>query len=71
MRRFALRCLVTGHQDLMQWERARVYLACVECGRETRGWDLSCRSGLAPSEIASPSEQREQTIIGCTGREAY
>lgn len=35
-----LRCLVHGHQDLCHFEPRRVFLGCVECGRETPGWTL-------------------------------
>lgn len=33
-------CLVGRHQDLLHFDARRVFLGCVECGRETRGWTL-------------------------------
>ena len=47
MRRLSLRCLMLGHDDRIQRASDRMFLECAECGRETRGWNLSNRSSRA------------------------
>ena len=47
MRRLSLRCLMLGHDDRIQRASGRMFLECAECGRETRGWNLSDRSSRA------------------------
>ena len=37
-RRLSLKCLFLGHEDWIRRTSDRVYLECLECGRETRGW---------------------------------
>ena len=32
-------CGFQGHDNLMQFERERVFLRCVSCGHETPGWE--------------------------------
>jgi hypothetical protein len=34
-------CGLGGHDNLMHFEKDRMYLRCVSCGRETPGWELS------------------------------
>jgi hypothetical protein len=34
-------CGVRGHENLMQFERERLFLRCLSCGRETPGWELN------------------------------
>ncbi len=34
-------CSLHGHDNLMHFEKHRVYLQCVSCGRQTPGWTLS------------------------------
>jgi hypothetical protein len=41
MRRLNFKCLMLGHDDRIRRTRERMYLECAECGRETRGWDLT------------------------------
>ena len=47
MRRLSLRCLMLGNDDRIQRASGRMFLECAECGRETRGWNLSDRSSRA------------------------
>ena len=54
MHRFAFICLVAGHDDRVRCGNGRIYLECVECGRQTRGWDVSHRAGNEPARL-SPS----------------
>ena len=34
----SLRCWLLGHEDLVRTTRGRLYLECMECGRQTPGW---------------------------------
>jgi len=34
-------CGLHGHDNLMQFEKDRVFLSCVSCGHETPGWELT------------------------------
>jgi hypothetical protein len=44
LRRLSIRCLLTGHEDLIRRDSDRMYLECSDCGRTTRGWTLgACR----------------------------
>ena len=35
---FSLRCWLLGHEDLVRTTTGRLYLECMECGRQTAGW---------------------------------
>lgn len=42
-------CGLHGHDNLLQFERDRMFLRCATCGHESPGWDVSesavaCRS---------------------------
>ena len=39
-RGLSFKCLVFGHEDCIHRAPGRLYLECLECGRETRGWTL-------------------------------
>jgi hypothetical protein len=34
-------CSFQGHDNLMHYDRDRVYLKCVSCGHESPGWELT------------------------------
>lgn len=34
-------CGLHGHDNLLQFERDRMFLRCVSCGHETPGWELT------------------------------
>ncbi len=34
-------CGLHGHDNLLQFERDRMFLRCVSCGHETPGWELA------------------------------
>jgi hypothetical protein len=34
----SLRCWLLGHEDLVRTTTGRLYLECMECGRQTPGW---------------------------------
>lgn len=33
-------CGVQGHEEMVQFDRGRMFLRCVTCGHETPGWDV-------------------------------
>ena len=35
-----VKCMFTGHEDFIRSREQRVFLTCVNCGRETHGWEL-------------------------------
>lgn len=47
----SFRCWLLGHEDFLRCAHDRLYLECIECGRETKGWPIgkSNRSGEAGS----------------------
>ncbi len=73
MCRFAVRCLMMGHDDRVRWVRGRMYLECAECGRETRGWNLSDRSGKPVAQPVSPriSPHRMRWIFSLITRRRF
>jgi hypothetical protein len=34
-------CALHGHDNLMQFEKDRMFLECVSCGRQSPGWALT------------------------------
>jgi len=34
-------CGLHGHDQLMQFEKGRLYLQCASCGHESPGWDVT------------------------------
>lgn len=34
-------CGIHGHDNLLQFERDRMFLKCVSCGHESPGWELT------------------------------
>lgn len=34
-------CGLHGHDNLLQFERDRMFLRCVSCGHETPGWEIT------------------------------
>ena len=37
----SFRCWLLGHEDFVRCAPDRLYLECIECGRETKGWRIS------------------------------
>ena len=35
-----LLCAVRGHDEYLRFQANRVFLECIECGRETPGWNI-------------------------------
>lgn len=33
-----VRCFFLGHADVLRFDKRRMFLACVDCGRESVGW---------------------------------
>jgi hypothetical protein len=40
-RGLSLRCWIFGHEDWVRRAPGRLYLECLDCGRETAGWTTS------------------------------
>jgi len=38
-------CALHGHDNLLQFEQARMYLRCVTCGHESPGWTIDTTAG--------------------------
>ena len=38
LRRLSVKCWFMGHDDWIRRTPDRLYLECIECGRETQGW---------------------------------
>jgi hypothetical protein len=56
---FALRCRLFGHQDGRRCEAGRVYLECLECGRETPGWLIGKTNSPAPRAAEPRASERK------------
>lgn len=37
----AIFCGLLGHEDLLQFQRDRMFLRCLSCGHESSGWELN------------------------------
>jgi hypothetical protein len=48
------KCLIVGHDDFVRRAPNRMYLECAECGRATKGWDLT-REPAVPADGLGPS----------------
>jgi hypothetical protein len=48
-------CGLHGHDNLMQFERARMFLKCVSCGHETPGWEIT----EPPPEVIAAHQAEE------------
>jgi hypothetical protein len=57
-------CGLHGHDTYLQFEHDRMFLRCVSCGHESRGWELDAeppavqldeapRKALAPASLVS------------------
>jgi hypothetical protein len=55
MRWVRVRCLMLGHDDRIRRVAGRMYLECAECGRETRGWNVTPDAVVPPAPGRTPS----------------
>ena len=56
-------CGLHGHDNLLQFERDRMYLRCVSCGHETPGWELTeTRPAVAVREEVRPAMVSAQLV---------
>jgi hypothetical protein len=51
-------CGLRGHDDLLQFQRDRMFLKCFSCGHETSGWELN----QTPPTLLSRRDTRRLTI---------
>ena len=52
-------CGMHGHDNLLQFERDRMFLRCVSCGHESPGWALT----EAPPTITEVGDATRHTIV--------
>jgi hypothetical protein len=55
----AFLCGLRGHDNLMHFEKERVFLECVSCGHESPGWALTG----APPKIVLRGDARRHALI--------
>ena len=61
-RRLSLKCWFLGHDDYIRRGPDRLYLECVECGRETLGWTTGRThpaDGAGGGNPAAPTRTRK------------
>jgi hypothetical protein len=65
-RRLSVKCWFLGHDDWIRRGPDRLYLECIECGRETHGWttDRTHRADRA----AARSRPRRRANVGTIRR---
>jgi hypothetical protein len=64
-RGLSVRCWIFGHEDWVRRVPGRLYLECLDCGRETAGWTTSRNH---PGDAATGA--RVQTIVKYPDRSA-
>jgi hypothetical protein len=47
-------CGLHGHDNLLQFERDRMFLKCVSCGHESPGWSVADTPRVARVEQETP-----------------
>lgn len=52
-------CGLHGHDTLLQFEQERMYLRCVSCGHETKGWELT----ETPPTVTVRGDARRHAIV--------
>jgi hypothetical protein len=52
-------CGLSGHDEMLQFERERMSLKCASCGHETHGWDLD----EAQPAVTARAEGRRQFLV--------
>ena len=52
-------CGLHGHDNLMQFDKDRVYLQCVSCGHESPGWELS----KVPPRVVLRGDARRHKLV--------
>ena len=61
-RGLSLRCWIFGHEDWVRRVPGRLYLECLDCGRETQGWTTSRNqsndaTSVRAQEISAPPDR--------------
>lgn len=54
-------CGINGHDSLLQFEHARMFLKCSSCGHETPGWELN-EAPPTPFEARRAGERRATLV---------
>jgi hypothetical protein len=72
-RGLSLRCLIFGHEDWVRHMPGRLYLECLDCGRETPGWMTGREppgdgaTGASVQAIGSPDRSGSGVIPSAVG----
>jgi hypothetical protein len=66
-------CWIFGHEDWVRRASGRLYLECLDCGRETPGWTTSPARGdgavsAGPQAISAPLDRFAPDATLSTGR---
>lgn len=74
-RGLSLRCWIFGHEDWVRRAPGRLYLECLDCGRETPGWTTArnrsddATTGASAQAIGNrPDRSRCDVIPSAVGR---
>ena len=57
----SFRCWLLGHEDFVRCTHDRLYLECIECGRETKGWPIGKSNRSSDPE----SGKRTRAMVAC------
>jgi hypothetical protein len=52
-------CALHGHDNLLQFQHARMFLRCVSCGHESPGWELN---ETPPTVVAGVDSHRPPIV---------
>jgi hypothetical protein len=52
-------CGMRGHDNLMQFEKERLYLECASCGHESPGWALT----ETPPKVVLRGDARRHALV--------
>jgi hypothetical protein len=55
-------CGLHGHDQIMQFDKGRMFLRCVSCGHESPGWQMPKRSPVLKFAGAARPEDQKQEI---------
>ena len=77
-RGLSLRCWIFGHEDWVRRAPGRLYLECLDCGRETPGWTTSRNhpddgaTGVKAQAIDNCPDRSGSDVnpsaVGCSGQ---
>jgi hypothetical protein len=75
MQGLSFKCWLLGHEDWVRCASDRLYLECIECGRQTRGWTIGRINrgyggvSLVEGPLRSAADPYHPSIKGSSSRE--